>query len=316
MQGHSPFLIVPGCIIFALLFFPGICKAEENIGSPRPGLSASLDRDSAGVGNIVMLTLMYHLPERGRLPDKPEIKGLEGLTILGRTIDSHQIRIKLLVDRLGTWKSGPISLTYLDKGGKPQMLKTNPVSLKVLSNLGDRPEEAQLRPIQGIIPIRPLWLEHLPIVAGALTILLAVSGLIWWYKKRGGSAVSILPEDPPYIRAKKQIEELEAQRLFEQGHIKEFYFRFSEILRSYLGSLRGFPGVEFTTEEIALRVRQDEDRRLLPLLRQADLVKFADTVPTLARKEEEVKGALFYIKETSPLSEEHRSANGRQGAGQ
>jgi hypothetical protein len=38
-------------------------------------------------------------------------------------------------------------------------------------------------------------------------------------------------------------------------------------------------------------------------LRQADLVKFADRVPALARKEEEVKTALSYIQETSTVQE-------------
>ena len=109
-----------------------------------------------------------------------------------------------------------------------------------------------------------------------------------------------MSQDPPQVWAKKEIELLEAQGLFEKGQAKAFYFRFSEIMRQYLEGLRGFPAAEFTTEEITSYINYEQDRKLLPLLRQADLVKFADAIPTPARKEEEVKTALTYIHETSP----------------
>ena len=116
-------------------------------------------------------------------------------------------------------------------------------------------------------------------------------------------------EEPPYIRARKEIEQLEARGLFERGHIKEYYFVFSEVLRRYLESLRSFPAVEFTTEEIAHHIHNEQDRKLLLLLRQADLVKFADTIPTAARKEENIEEAFSYIRETGPAPENGHATN-------
>ncbi|MDY7038540.1 MAG: hypothetical protein SV375_20585, partial [Thermodesulfobacteriota bacterium] len=200
----------------------------------------------------------------------------------------------------GPWKTGKISLSYVDRGGKSQVLTTDPVSLTILSNLGEKPVEAQLRAIQGILPTRPLWLKYLPWAAGLAGILLAILGLLWWYKKRHKQKDSSGLQYPPHILALKKMEQLEAQGFFEKGYVKEFYFGFSEILRHYLESTRNFPAVEFTTEEIAHYLDNDQDRKLLPLLRQADLIKFADTIPTRARKEEDVKAALSYIHETAP----------------
>ncbi|MEA1868516.1 MAG: hypothetical protein U9N19_10540, partial [Thermodesulfobacteriota bacterium] len=212
-------------------------------------------------------------------------------------------------------KTGPLALSYIDKDGKSQLLTTGPVSLKITSNLGDRPSEAELKPIHGIIPTRPLWLKYLPWVAGLLGILLIVSVLFWWYKRKRNGKPPVIPRVPPHIRARKEIKELDARRLFEKGHAKRFYFRFSEILRRYLGSLRGFPAVELTTEEIARCIDREQDRDLLALLRQADLVKFADRVPAPARKEEEVKMALSYIQETSSVREtsHETDASGEMG---
>ena len=90
--------------------------------------------------------------------------------------------------------------------------------------------------------------------------------------------------------------------MFERGDIKAFYFRLSEIMRHYLGALRRFPAAEFTIEEIASHIANEQDRKLLDLLRQADLVKFADYIPSRARKEDEVRAALSYIHETTPIT--------------
>jgi len=105
--------------------------------------------------------------------------------------------------------------------------------------------------------------------------------------------------EPPDIRARRELRGLESRRYFEKGRVKKYYFSFSEILRCYLESIRNFPAAEYTTEEIARHIRDQQDRKLLALLQQADLVKFADTKPTQARKEEDIKAALAYIRQSS-----------------
>jgi len=305
-------------LIILILFFlwPVTLWSQDDIKDSSPALSASIDQDSARVGGIVELRLKYRLPEGAHLPEEPKIKGIEGLTTVDRQIGPGLIRISFLVDQLGPWKTGELSLGYIDKDGKSQVLMTGPVSLKVTSNLGDKPAEAELKPIQGIIPTRPQWLKYLPWVAGLLGMLLIVFVLFWWYKRGREGKPPVIPQIPPHIRAKKEIKELDALRLFEKGHAKRFYFRFSEILRRYFGSLRGFPAVELTTEEIARCIDMEQDRGLLALLRQADLVKFADMVPAPARKEEEVKTALSYIQETSPVRETSHETDVSGGIGQ
>ncbi len=300
-------------LIILILIYPAISWAKEDVRFSGPGLTASLDRDSAVVGSMVVLTLTYRLPHRAGFASEPEIKGLEELTEVDREIGPDKIEITLLVDRLGSWKTGPISLAYLDKNENPRTLHAEPVSLTVLSNLGEKPEEARLRPIQGIFPTKPLWLKYIPWAAGLLILLLIALTFLYWYKRRREKN-SIMAADPPHIKAKKEIEELEGEGLFEKGHVKAYYFRFSEILRQYLESLRGFPAAEFTTEEIANHIVKEQDRSLIPLLRQADLVKFADTVPTAARKEEAINAAFFYIRETSPANDMNRIADGSKGA--
>ena len=295
-------------LALVMLLGPVNARSQESHRLPTVGLSASLDRDAATVGSIVTLTLAYRLPPGANIPADPAIQGLQGLTLLDRHLEPGKIEAKILIDTLGPWKTGPIALPYADNTGNTGVLKAAPLSLKVLSNLGDNPDEAQLKPIQGIIPTRNPYLTYLYFLAGLVGLaVIVVLALFWLSKRVRPQATATRPEEAPHVRARREMEELEAQGLFEKGHVKAFYFRFSEILRQYIEALRGFPAAEFTTEEIAARIREEQDKRLLPLLAQADLVKFADAVPNATRKEREIQHALAYIRETSPVSETDQS---------
>ncbi len=297
-------------VLVCILLCFGVARTTISADISPVGLVATLNPPSAKVGSTVLLTFSYRLPEGARLSPDPQIKGLEGFTIVGRQTGPGQIRVSLLVDRIGQFKSGPLSLAYFDREGKEGLLQADPVDLTVLSNLGEKPEEAQLKPIYGIIPTESGLIKYLPWVIIALIACAAGIGLFLWIRRRRNRRAFGISQDPPYTLAKREIDELESQRLFEKGHIKEFYFRFSEIMRRYLESLRGFPAAEYTTQEIALSIQKQEDRQLLPLLQQADLVKFADLTPTPAKKDGEIKEALSYIRETGTAFESVLTAKG------
>jgi hypothetical protein len=265
-----------------------------------------LDQKAVPIGGVVWLTLDYRLPEGGRLPEKVDINGLNGITILSQAVDSQQVRVQLLVDHTESWQSDTIKLGYLDSDGDPHYLVAEPVSLQVTSNISETPDAVDLRPIRDIDPIKSNWRSYLMwLFVGAALVL---TGLFFyrWYQKRRTPISRAEYVEPPHIRARRELRGLEAQQFFEKGLVKQHYFVFSEILRQYLESIRHFPAAEFTTEEIARRVTRDPDRKLVPLLQQADLVKFADEVPTRARKEADMNAALAYIRQTSPRIESVR----------
>ena len=292
-------LRLPTLLILIQIFTPSIQWAagtdNQNIGT----LSASLDQVSVPVGGVVWLTLDYRLPEGGRLPEKMDVKGLDDLSITKQIINPGQIRIQLLVDQVGLWQSAPISLTYLDANGQTQLLTAQPVSIQAVSNLSEKADEAQLRPIRDIVPVQSIWQSYRLWLAAIAALVLIGLGLFWWYKRKQTPAALAQYTEPPAIRARRELRGLETRRYFEKGRVKKYYFAFSEILRRYLESIRNFPAAEFTTEEIARHIRAEQDRKLIRLLLQADLVKFADTVPTQARKEEDIKAALAYIRQSS-----------------
>lgn len=296
LRGYRSALVIILCLV-SCLFWKGAAGGDNG----GPALSASLSADEAELGDSVVLTLTYRLPEGGYLPEKVTVNGLEGLTVLEKKKEPGRIRIKLLVDRLEEWGTGSLGLPFLTEDGEKRIVTCEPVSLEVVSVLGDTPESARLKPIRGIIPTRSVWLAYLPWAIGALVVL-AVGGLVvfLWYRKRRVRRVNAELLDPPHVRTRNALDRLNSLGTFEKGQVKAYYFELSEILRHYLGSIREFPAAELTTEEIALRVTFPEDRQLVALLRQADLVKFANAVPTDEDKERHLEAAYTYVGATAP----------------
>jgi hypothetical protein len=301
-KGKRP--VVVWTIGFVLLT---VCMAwpQTKLVSSAASLSATVDKSTARIGDFIWLTLAYDLPADSRLPEVPNLQGIEKLHIVERTAHPGKIKLRFVVDQLETFQIGPVGLLFTDKDGNEQQIRSTPISIDVLSNLGEKPEEATLRPIQDIIPSSSRWMGHLLWVAVTCALLCLAIGWLWRRRKRltGGTMTTMI--DPPHIRARKEIDELVAGELFEKGEVKAFYFSFSEIIRRYMESIRKFPAAEMTTEEIVRHVgRNIDDQKILPLLKQADLVKFADTIPSPARKDRDLAAAFDYIRQTGPKETE------------
>jgi hypothetical protein len=279
-----------------------IAGANTEAASSASSLSAAVEKNTAKIGDLLWLTLTYDLPEGGRLPEDAVVGGIENLNIVERGVLPGKIKLRFIVDQLESFQTEALTLTFIDKDGNEQRIETAPVTIEVSSNLGEKPEDATLRPIQDIIPIRSRWLSFLPWAAVAGILLSFVIAWLWWRRRHRPVSILAAASDPPHIQAEKEIDQLVAGGLFEKGEVKTCYFIFSEIIRRYMESVRHFPAAEMTTEEIVQHVRNtSQDQEILPLLRQADLVKFADTIPTPDRKARDIEAVRTYIRQTCPM---------------
>lgn len=95
------------------------------------------------------------------------------------------------------------------------------------------------------------------------------------------------PELPPADQAIRDLILLRDQRYAQRGMLKEFYSEYSHIMRYYVERRYSFPALEMTTFELEYEFDDakfpvDFRQRLLPVLRQSDLVKFAKYLPSAA----------------------------------
>ncbi|MCE9667501.1 BatD family protein [Myxococcus stipitatus] len=112
------------------------------------------------------------------------------------------------------------------------------------------------------------------LVAGVLAWMLAR----WW--KNRPKRVVVAPPLPLDVRTRKSLDALKTDDLPARGHVKEHYFRLSEIIRGYLGERYGFEALECTSSELMASLRRlsppglPEDK-LMRFVSESDMVKYA-----------------------------------------
>lgn len=168
------------------------------------------------------------------------------------------------------------------------------------------------KPIKDIKPILdyPIslmdYLWYFVIGLLAIAIFFVIYYLI---KKWKPSVKEVLPYDPKipaHVQALKDLNELERQKLWQKGYVKEYYIRISDILRLYLERRFMFPAMESTTSEILEYFTQlissaEITKQLKSVLELSDLVKFAKVIPTSEDNTNMLDAARNIVQSTVPI---------------
>ncbi len=147
----------------------------------------------------------------------------------------------------------------------------------------------------------------------SLVALFVIGVLLYAYLQRRKRHTKSHPEEramelPSYVIAMNSLRELEQQRLWQKGMIKEYHSAITEIIRQYFEDRFEMPALELpTSEAIELLQRNGDSEPILEtaysFLSNADLVKFAKFTPLDSVNEEMMKQAYEIVKKTIPVSE-------------
>ena len=165
-------------------------------------------------------------------------------------------------------------------------IETEPVKVTVNSLLPENFEEMSLHDIKPPVALpksHALWFW----IAGSVGFLL-IAGIAGFFifrhfKKR--AAITVALQIPPHEQAFAELQALVDENLVDQGKIKEFYQRISDILRKYIENRFHLKAPEQTTEEFLGSIQSDnafntaEKSLLKDFLIHCDLVKFARFQP-------------------------------------
>lgn len=142
----------------------------------------------------------------------------------------------------------------------------------------------------------------LDVLFAVVVLTLAAAG--WWRARP-----KIVPPPPPprhpYLIARDALEALAHGDLLSRGHTKDYYDAISDVIRRYLGGMRGFDAIEMTSDEVIAQVRKAplpgvplvEVERLLS---ECDLVKFAGYVPSHEDADEVLRSAVSLVERGRP----------------
>lgn len=171
------------------------------------------------------------------------------------------------------------------------------------------------KPIKDIKPIMELpftLMDYvLYILIGALIVALAVGGYYYIknWKPKVKETLPYDPKIPPHVQALKDLNELERQKLWQKGLVKDYYSRISEILRMYLERRFSFLALESTTSEIMSYFNQiissaEISKQLKEVLELSDLVKFAKYIPPTDDHTKIIDYARNIVQSTIPIENE------------
>lgn len=185
-----------------------------------------------------------------------------------------------------------------------KFIESNPVSFNVHRlNVSVEEEIKDIKP-----PVRLFDYYFLIYVfIGLIVLSLLVYYFIWRKYFKGKKEIKVLTKEekiPAYQLALKQLEQLEKEQLWQNGHIKEYHSRITEIIREYFEKQFGLPALERTTTESLLLLRKHRQGFKISditeqFLNNADLVKFAKYIPMETVNLEMMSQAKSIVKKTT-----------------
>jgi hypothetical protein len=207
--------------------------------------------------------------------------------------------------RLGPQPVPTLALLYRPASGEPpDTLVHLPVSIEIVSLLpAGNPPLKDIKPLQA--PPGPVWVPFLALVG-------VIPAGVWWFRRRrlGGSAARRLERETPtgpFDAALTRLDEIERASRASGNGVLPLYADSAYVVRGLLLDLGAIPHHGLTTHEVSNLLPEAfaEDtlrHQCEAILRDADLVKFANLRPDLAT-------ALDQITRTRRLIEAWRVAS-------
>jgi hypothetical protein len=241
--------------------------AQLSPGQARIGDPLALEIHVSGAGNQPV--------QLGALPESFDLV----------SADSSQRRNGVLRYTIMATDTGQFALSDLKLQIGTETVAVPPVSVWIQSVVPDSAQAPKpLKPYREH-PFR--WRDLLEYKWIALVLAL-VALVIWvwqrFFNKQPQHAAVLEMLLPPHEEALRNLIILRDQKYPERGMLKEFFSEFSQILRRYIERRYEFPALEMTTFDLEYEFADSHypqilRTRLLPSLREADLVKFAKHVP-------------------------------------
>jgi len=296
-------------MIFVLLVIPAT--------SQQISVEAKLDTNSILVGDQTGFSLGMQLPE-GYVFTWPKIDDTltTNVEIINKSdIDTVSIENGLLElaqkFTITAFDSGyyvipPMQFSYAAEGtASMEQIETEPYLLNVFTVAVDTTKS--FKPIKGPIEAPYTFAEILPWLLLATGILLVAGLTIYFLVKREKNIPLFAPRPkpklPPYKVALDALDKLNNQKIWQQGHVKIYHSKLTDIIRVYIEDSFKVRAVEMTTPEILESIKnsnisEDNIRLLAEMLEMADLVKFAKFKPQASENEQSMEWAYSFVKIT------------------
>jgi hypothetical protein len=239
---------------------------------------------------VFEIVVTHEKTQRYELPTPGELGAFDYVTQTRERIDGADsstttFQVTLQGFELGKQRVPTLELELSDPAGMVKMPVSGP-EVEVVSSLPpDAEKGADLYDVRKPeeLPVRT-WRLVWALLIGLVVALLAYGAFRYLQRPKPVVVTPERPKEPLHVRANQALDQLAAQNLPGQGRSREFYFRLSEVVRSYLGERYEFEALESTTPELleALRTRHTPGlpmAELTAFANESDFVRYARAAP-------------------------------------
>ena len=209
----------------------------------------------------------------------------------------------------GYFEIPPVHFIFHPKGDTATRYTANTNTLFLMVNTPAVDTSKTFKPIIGPAKEPVTLAEILPWAALGLLVAVIVAFLVWYIRKRKKNQPLFVRKPkrvlPPHILAINNLEELRLAKIWQQGKVKEYYTRLTDVMREYFEGRFGFYAMEMTSDEIvdSLKDKNINDEvmnKLKDVLLVSDLVKFAKAQPTPLENDLSLNHCIDFVNETKP----------------
>lgn len=280
-----------------------------------------IDSTELLIGNPVQLTLTVDHPGSVEIEFPlyvvgKELGGMEILTVdsLRQSGEGSFVRLEqqlqLTAFDSGYFQIPPQQIRSYPNGDTSQasLSQTNPLLIRYNYPAVDTTQA--YKPIKDIRDVPFGFADIWPWLAGIGLALLLIGLPIFliFYRKAKPTAFRRPPPPPvpPHEIAMKRLADLEAEKRWQKGDFRGYYFELSYIIRAYVEGRFKVMALESTTDAILGDLSgklQDlkQTERLKELLQMAELAKFAKVEPTMQENMSSLDTARTFVKKTKPV---------------
>ena len=255
-------------------------------------IRTAVDRDSIKIGEQINLTLQLEADSLPRLifQEKPSFGTFE-------LLEAYPLDTLVGPNRYVLTQT--YALIHFDSGQHKipaQPIKVNQkivLSDSVLIDVATVVVDTLKQPLYDIKPIQEAKKSYTGIIQNLLLLALILGlllGAYFFWKKRQQKKIEEEEELPPFDRALLALKALEEEKPEVQEEYKQYYSRLTDVVRRYLEEETAISALESTTDELLLKLEllkesgtlvleQQTLTNLKKVLQNADLVKFARSVP-------------------------------------
>lgn len=310
-------IIVKTLILFAILGYGLGSQAQVQV-------SARTDTNRIRIGEQVKLILSATVPDKGagnvvfpQLPDSFthwEVVSRTGFdTSAANGNKVLQQTLVLTSFDSGSWNLPALKFDVLSNGAVTDSAFTDSLLIDVGTVEVDTTKA--FKPIKAVRSVPWSFWDYWLYFAIGISVILIGIGLFVYFRSRPKKEVlkPTAPAVPPYEVALLALRQLKEEKLWQQGDVKQYYTRITDILRAYFEQQFNIPALEQTSEELLQHIKpvtilnQQRDR-LRDLLTIADLAKFAKLTPTPEEHERALSQAFEIVEWTKPAVEKAKES--------